>query len=102
VRVEIGIAIDIVDLDFGSDPEVFPQNRRRRQTGTNWERRLSAGFARRGLDAPGARPAALDPGDHPKAPLDGQPARALQPAQTPPTRHRAATAAGRLESRRSQ
>jgi len=27
---------------------------------SHWERRLSAGFARRGLDAPGARPAALE------------------------------------------
>ncbi|WP_162268078.1 hypothetical protein, partial [Thiohalocapsa sp. ML1] len=33
--------------------------------GTDWERRLSAGFACRGLDAPGARSAAREPGGWP-------------------------------------
>ncbi|WP_216819085.1 hypothetical protein, partial [Thiohalocapsa sp. ML1] len=33
--------------------------------GTDWERRLSAGFACRGLDAPGARSAAREPGGCP-------------------------------------
>jgi hypothetical protein len=45
----------------------------RPQVGTDWERRLSAGFARRGLDAPGARPAALEAGDGPQY-AAGQPA----------------------------
>jgi hypothetical protein len=38
---------------------------RRSQSGADWERRLSAGFACRGLNAPGARSAAREPGGWP-------------------------------------
>jgi hypothetical protein len=38
---------------------------RRSRSAADWERRLSAGFARRGLDAPGARSAAREPGGCP-------------------------------------
>ncbi|WP_216819228.1 hypothetical protein [Thiohalocapsa sp. ML1] len=43
-------------------PRDMPDKRARHRAGTDWERRLSAGFACRGLDAPGARSAALEPG----------------------------------------
>jgi hypothetical protein len=39
-----------------------PGQPRRRRAGSDWDRRLSAGFACRGLDAPGARSAAREPG----------------------------------------
>jgi hypothetical protein len=147
---------------------------RRSRSAADWERRLSAGFACRGLDAPGARSAAREPGgcpcraagrttahvpsDRPRRRRRGiEPRRrragwkagdpgsrglgapafsrlrvpgarcprraicgagagrlpmprrraddracALLSAQTPPTRHRAASAPSRLESRRSR
>jgi len=40
----------------------MPDKRARDRAGADWERRLSAGFACRGLDAPGARSAAREPG----------------------------------------
>jgi hypothetical protein len=43
--------------------KVSPQNRPGQRAVTDWERRLSAGFARRGLDAPGVRSAALEQGE---------------------------------------
>jgi hypothetical protein len=43
----------------------MPDKRARHRAGTDWERRLSAGFACRGLDAPGARSAAREQGGCP-------------------------------------
>ncbi len=43
----------------------MPDKRARHRAGTDWDRRLSAGFACRGLDAPGARSAAWEPGGCP-------------------------------------
>jgi hypothetical protein len=46
-----------------------PGQPRRRRAGSDWDRRLSAGCACRGLDAPGARSAAREPGSCHGAPL---------------------------------